>query len=176
MIGLPVPGRRGQAGPVAAKLELRVRGPNVTPGYFKAPDLTREAFDGDGFYRTGDAEGCSIRSRRRKGLVFDGRLAEDFKLGTGTWVHVGGLRTTVLAACAPALQDLVVCGHDRDQIGILAWPNLERPAATWCPDRRPRCQSSPRSHPEVVAAVRSGRSSAQRGSRRALRRGSRGST
>ena len=123
VIGLPVPGVDVKLAPMAGKLELRVRGPNVTPGYFKAPDLTREAFDGDGFYRTGDAGRLLDPDRPEKGLVFEGRLAEDFKLGTGTWVQVGVLRTAVLAACAPALQDLVVCGHGRDQIGILAWPN-----------------------------------------------------
>jgi feruloyl-CoA synthase len=123
VIGLPVPGVEVKLAPLAGKLELRVRGPNVTPGYFKAPDLTREAFDGDGFYRTGDAGRLLDPNQPEKGLVFEGRLAEDFKLGTGTWVQVGVLRTTVLAACAPALQDLVVCGHGRDQIGILAWPN-----------------------------------------------------
>jgi feruloyl-CoA synthase len=123
VIGLPVPGVDVKLAPMAGKLELRVRGPNVTPGYFKAPDLTRQAFDGDGFYRTGDAGRLLDPNQPEKGLVFEGRLAEDFKLGTGTWVQVGVLRTTVLAACAPALQDLVVCGHGRDQIGILAWPN-----------------------------------------------------
>jgi feruloyl-CoA synthase len=123
VIGLPVPGVEVKLAPMASKLELRVRGPNVTPGYFKAPDLTREAFDGEGFYRTGDAGRLLDPNQPEKGLVFEGRLAEDFKLGTGTWVQVGILRTNVLAACAPALQDLVVCGHGRDQIGILAWPN-----------------------------------------------------
>lgn len=123
VIGLPVPGVEVKLAPVAAKLELRVRGPNVTLGYHEAPDLTREAFDGEGFYRTGDAGRLLDPQAPEKGLVFDGRLAENFKLSTGTWVHVGVLRTTVLAACAPVLQDLVVCGEDRDQVGILAWPS-----------------------------------------------------
>jgi len=124
VIGLPVPGVEVKLAPVAAKLELRVRGPNVTPGYYKAPDLTREAFDGEGFYRTGDAGRLVDPEAPEKGLLFDGRLAENFKLGTGTWVNVGVLRTAVLAACAPVLQDLVVCGEDRDQVGILAWPDV----------------------------------------------------
>jgi feruloyl-CoA synthase len=124
VIGLPVPGVEVKLAPVAAKLELRVRGANVTPGYYNEPDLTREAFDAEGFYRTGDAGRLLDPEAPEKGLVFEGRLAEDFKLGTGTWVHVGMLRSTVLAACAPALQDLVVCGHGRDEIGILAWPNV----------------------------------------------------
>jgi feruloyl-CoA synthase len=123
-IGLPVPGVEVKLAPVAGKLELRVRGPNVTPGYYRAPQLTREAFDDEGFYRTGDAGRLLDPEAPEKGLVFDGRLAENFKLGTGTWVHVGVLRTAVLAACAPVLQDLVICGEERDQVGILAWPNL----------------------------------------------------
>jgi feruloyl-CoA synthase len=123
VIGLPVPGVEIKLAPMAGKLELRVRGPNVTPGYFKAPDLTRQAFDEDGFYRTGDAGRLLDPEAPERGLLFEGRLAEDFKLGTGTWVQVGVLRTAVLAACAPALQDLVVCGHGRDEIGILAWPS-----------------------------------------------------
>jgi feruloyl-CoA synthase len=124
VIGLPVAGVEVKLAPVAGKLELRVRGPNVTPGYFKAPHLTGAAFDDEGFYRTGDAGRLLDPEAPEKGLVFDGRLAENFKLGTGTWVHVGVLRTAVLAACAPVLQDLVICGEDRDQVGILAWPNL----------------------------------------------------
>jgi feruloyl-CoA synthase len=140
VIGLPVPGVEVKLARGAARMELRVRGPNVTPGYFKEPDLTREAFDSDGFYRTGDAGRLLDPEAPEKGLVFDGRLAEDFKLGTGTWVHVGVLRTAVLAACAPALQDLVVCGHGRDVVGILAWPNL----------------SACRDLAEVVEAVRQG--------------------
>jgi feruloyl-CoA synthase len=127
VIGLPVAGVEVKLVPVAptsAKLELRVRGPNVTPGYYKAPDLTAEAFDDEGFYRTGDAGRLLDPDAPERGLVFDGRLAENFKLGTGTWVHVGVLRTAVLVACAPVLQDVVICGEDRDQVAILAWPNV----------------------------------------------------
>jgi feruloyl-CoA synthase len=124
VIGLPVPGVEVKLAPGTVKMELRVRGPNVTPGYYKEPELTREAFDSEGFYRTGDAGRLLDPERPEKGLVFDGRLAENFKLGTGTWVQVGSLRTAVLAACAPVLQDLVVCGQDHDRIGILAWPNV----------------------------------------------------
>jgi feruloyl-CoA synthase len=124
VIGLPVAGVEIKLAPEAGKLELRVRGPNVTPGYFEAPELTAAAFDDEGFYRTGDAGRLLDPEAPEKGLVFDGRLAENFKLGTGTWVHVGVLRTAVLAACAPVLQDLVICGEARDQVGILAWPNM----------------------------------------------------
>ncbi len=155
VIGLPVAGVQVKLAPVAAKLELRVRGPNVTPGYYQAPHLTGEAFDEEGFYRTGDAGRLLDPEAPEKGLVFDGRLAENFKLGTGTWVHVGVLRTAVLAACAPFLQDLVICGEDRDQLGILAWPNVSacrdlvgRDAAA-----DPVCLARA---PEVLAAVRQG--------------------
>jgi feruloyl-CoA synthase len=155
VIGLPVPGAEVKLARVAARMELRVRGPNVTPGYFKEPDITREAFDPDGFYRTGDAGRLLDPDAPEKGLVFDGRLAEDFKLGTGTWVHVGVLRTAILAACAPALQDLVVCGHGRDVVGILAWLNLSA-----CRDLAGAdVVSDPVSlahSPEVVEAVRRG--------------------
>jgi feruloyl-CoA synthase len=153
-IGLPVPGVEIKLAPGAVKTELRVRGPNVTPGYYKEPELTREAFDGEGFYRTGDAGRLLDPEAPEKGLVFDGRLAENFKLGTGTWVHVGVLRTAVLAACAPVLQDLVVCGEDRDQVGILAWPNVDA-----CRDLTGGGADDSVSlarAPEVLAAVRRG--------------------
>jgi feruloyl-CoA synthase len=122
IIGLPPPGVDIKLVPSGSKMELRVRGPNVTPGYFKRPDLTRAAFDEEGFYKTGDGGRFVDPDAPEKGLVFDGRAAEDFKLHTGTWVHVGSLRIAALAACSPVLQDAVVCGHDRAEIGILAWP------------------------------------------------------
>jgi feruloyl-CoA synthase len=110
--------------PSGGKLEVRVRGPNVFPGYWGQPDLTRESFDEHGFYRIGDAARLADPHDLSKGLVFDGRVAEDFKLATGTWVHASGLRVAALAAAAPALQDAVVTGHDRDFVGLLAWPSL----------------------------------------------------
>jgi feruloyl-CoA synthase len=124
IIGLPPPGVALKFVPSGGKLEVRVRGPNVFPGYWGQPDLTREAFDDDGFYRIGDAARLDDPDDPSKGLLFDGRVAEDFKLSTGTWVHAGGLRVAALAAAAPALQDAVVTGHDRDFVGLLAWPNL----------------------------------------------------
>jgi feruloyl-CoA synthase len=124
VIGLPPPGVTLKLVPSAGKHEVRVRGPNVFPGYWGRPDLTREAFDEDGFYRIGDAVGLADPGDPSKGLVFDGRVAEDFKLSTGTWVHVGGLRVAALAAAAPVLQDAVVTGHDRHLVGLLAWPSL----------------------------------------------------
>jgi len=122
VIGLPAPGTQLKLVPSGAKLEIRVKGPNVTPGYFRRDDLTRAAFDEDGFYRIGDAARFLDASDPSKGLVFDGRVAEDFKLDSGTWVHVGAVRVAALAATAGLLQDAVVTGHDRAFVGLLAWP------------------------------------------------------
>lgn len=119
VVGLPVPGCEIKLLPTAGKLEARVRGPNITPGYFNSPELTEAAFDEDGFYRIGDALKFLDPNRPEKGLVFDGRVAEDFKLRTGTWVHVGSLRVQLIAACDPIVQDAVITGHDRDEIGAL---------------------------------------------------------
>jgi feruloyl-CoA synthase len=127
VIGVPVPGVTIKLVPSGTKLEIRVKGPNVTPGYVGRPDLTAEAFDEAGFYRIGDAAKFLDPSRPERGLVFDGRVAEDFKLTTGTWVSVGILRTAVLSACAPLLQDAVITGHDRDEVGVLGW--ISAPAA-----------------------------------------------
>jgi feruloyl-CoA synthase len=122
-IGVPVPGVELKLVPAGDKLEVRVRGANVTPGYWKRPDLTAAAFDADGFYRPGDAVRFADPTDPGKGIVFDGRLAEDFKLTTGTWVHVGGLRVAALAAASPALQDAVITGENREFIAMLAWLN-----------------------------------------------------
>lgn len=121
VIGVPVPGVELKLVPSGSKLEIRVRGPNVTPGYWKRPDLTRDAFDEEGYYRPGDAVRPADQTDPTKGLLFDGRLAEDFKLLTGTWVHVGSLRVGVLAAASPALQDAAVAGEGRGYIGLIAW-------------------------------------------------------
>jgi len=120
-VGLPAPGVEMKLVPSGAKLELRVRGPNITPGYWKRPDLTAAAFDAEGFYKPGDAVRFADESAPEKGVIFDGRLAEDFKLTTGTWVHVGGLRVGALAACSPVLQDAIVAGADRESIALLCW-------------------------------------------------------
>ena len=123
-IGVPAPGVDIKLIPNGAKLEIRVRGPNVTPGYWKRPDLTAAAFDPEGFYQPGDAVRLADPDDLAKGVVFDGRLAEDFKLTSGTWVHVGGLRVALLAAASPALQDAVIAGADRAAIALLAWVNV----------------------------------------------------
>jgi feruloyl-CoA synthase len=124
MIGVPAPGVEVKLVPAGGKFEIRVRGPNVTPGYWKRSDLTATAFDDEGFYRPGDAVRFADPRDVAKGVMFDGRLAEDFKLATGTWAHVGKLRVGLLAAASPALQDGIIAGENREFIGLLAWLNL----------------------------------------------------
>jgi feruloyl-CoA synthase len=123
-IGVPTPGTELKLVPSGDKLEVRVRGPNVTPGYWKMPDLTARAFDDDGFYLIGDAVKFADPDHPERGLFFDGRVAEDFKLSSGTWVSVGALRVAGIAALAPLAQDIVLTGHDRDSVGFLVFPNL----------------------------------------------------
>ena len=123
VIGIPLPGCELKLLPNGDKMEARVRGPNVTPGYWKRQDLTEKSFDEEGYYLTGDAMRFVDAAHPERGLLFDGRVVEDFKLSSGTWVDVGGLRTRAVAALAPVAQDLVVTGHDRDEIGFLIFPN-----------------------------------------------------
>jgi feruloyl-CoA synthase len=123
VVGNPAPGIELKLVPAGDKQEVRVRGPNVTPGYYGEPDLTREAFDDDGFYRIGDAMTLVDPHDPARGLAFDGRLAETFKLTSGTWVHAGAVRLAVIAACSPVVQDAVITGHDRDEIGALLFLN-----------------------------------------------------
>jgi feruloyl-CoA synthase len=121
-IGHPAPGTELRLAPVADKLEVRYRGPNVTSGYWRQDAVTREAFDEDGFFRSGDAARFIDPADPQKGLAFDGRLAEDFKLDTGTWVSVGALRARIIAAGDPHVQDAVITGHDRGEVGALIVP------------------------------------------------------
>jgi len=123
-IGVPIPGTELKLVPSGDKLEVRVRGPNVTPGYWKAPEMTAQAFDADGFYLIGDAVTFADPDRPELGLFFDGRVAEDFKLNSGTWVSVGTLRVAGITALAPLAQDIVVSGHGGDHVGFLVFPNL----------------------------------------------------
>jgi feruloyl-CoA synthase len=121
-IGVPLPGAEVKLVPAESGYEIRVRGPMVTPGYFGRPDLTAAAFDAQGFYRTGDAVGLADPDDLNAGLVFRGRIAEDFKLGTGTFVRVGAVRTALLSA-APLLADAVVAGAERASVCAMAWLN-----------------------------------------------------
>jgi len=120
-IGVPVPGTVLRFVPSGDKLELRVKGPNVTPGYYRDPERTQAAFDDRGFYRIGDAGRLVDPARPASGIVFDGRAAEDFKLSTGTWVNVAAVRTAVLSAAGGLLSNAVVVGHDADWLALLAW-------------------------------------------------------
>ena len=123
-IGVPIPGTELKLVTSGDKLEVRVRGPNVTPGYWKAPELTKQAFDEEGFYLIGDAVKLADPERPERGLFFDGRVAEDFKLNSGTWVSVGTLRVAGIAALAPLAQDIVVTGHGGDEVRFLVFPNI----------------------------------------------------
>jgi feruloyl-CoA synthase len=124
-IGLPVPGNEIKLVPGNGKLELRVRGPNVTPGYWRQPELTAAAFDEEGFYKFGDAAKPAVAHDLSAGLDFDGRIAEDFKLASGTWVSVGPLRARFIAACVPLVRDVVIAGINRDDIAALVVLDLD---------------------------------------------------
>jgi feruloyl-CoA synthase len=124
LIGLPFPGVELKMVPCGSKYELRLRGVNVTPGYFGQPELTKAAFDDEGFYCIGDAGVFVDPEDPVQGIIFAGRVVEDFKLTTGTFVHVGSLRTDAIAAATPVVQDALVTGQDRPFVGLLAWPNL----------------------------------------------------
>jgi feruloyl-CoA synthase len=121
-IGAPLPGAEVKLVPAEGAYEIRVRGPMVTPGYFGRPDLTAAAFDEDGFYRSGDAVAPADPADPNAGLVFRGRIAEDFKLATGTFVRVGAVRTALLSAL-PILSDAVIAGEERACVCALAWLN-----------------------------------------------------
>ncbi len=133
VLGLPGPAVEVKLVPVAEKIEIRVRGPSITPGYWRQDDLTLAAFDDEQFYRMGDAVKFVDPGDPRQGVLFDGRIAEDFKLATATWVNTGVLRSEVILACAPYVQDAVIAGHDRNDVGVLLVLNLDACRAL-CPD------------------------------------------
>jgi feruloyl-CoA synthase len=154
LIGLPFPGVELKLVPFGEKYELRLRGVNVTPGYYGRDDLTQAAFDEEGFYKIGDAGVFVDPADPVKGIIFAGRVVEDFKLTTGTFVQVGNVRTDVIAACTPVVQDALVAGQDQPFIGLLAWPNLHacrqivgNPDATY---------EDVVKHPAVIATFRAG--------------------
>ena len=154
LIGLPFPGVELKLVPVGPKYELRLRGVNVTPGYFGRPDLTAAAFDDEGFYCIGDAAVFVDPDDPVQGLIFSGRIVEDFKLTTGTFVQVGALRTDAIAAASPVVQDALVTGQDRDAIGLLIWPNLD--ACRRLIGDMTATMDSVIAHPAVIARVRDG--------------------
>ena len=154
LIGLPFPGVELKMLPIGDKYELRLRGINVMPGYYGQPELTEKAFDEEGFYKIGDAGVFVDPNDPVKGIIFAGRVVEDFKLMTGTFVHVGTVRTDAIAAATPVVQDALVAGQDRAFIGLLAWPNLHacrqivgNPDATF---------EDVVKHPAVLAAFKAG--------------------
>lgn len=123
LVGLPLPGIQLKLAPSGSKYEVRVKGPTVAAGYHKDPEKTAAAFDEEGFYRLGDAARFVDPEDPAKGLVFDGRVTEDFKLDTGTWVSVGVLRPDLVAACSPYIHDAVITGQDKPFIGAMLWPS-----------------------------------------------------
>lgn len=125
-VGVPAPGVQLKLAPVGGKLEARLRGPNITPGYWRDPALTAAAFDEEGYYCLGDAIGFADPASPEAGFVFEGRLAEDFKLSTGTWVRVGPLRARLLAHFGDLLQDVVIAGEGRQEIRLLCFPRVDR--------------------------------------------------
>ncbi len=125
-VGVPVPGTDVKLVPNGAKLELRLRGPAITERYWRAPALTNAAFDDEGYYCIGDALRYADSADPSRGFVFDGRLSEDFKLDTGTWVSAGPLRLRALGHFSPLVSDLVITGENRREIGMLAFPDVAR--------------------------------------------------
>ncbi|MFM9971973.1 MAG: feruloyl-CoA synthase [Burkholderiales bacterium] len=124
VVGLPLPGVETKLIPNGDKTEIRFRGPSITPGYWRQDELTRAAFDEEGFYKIGDAVKFVDAADPQQGLIFDGRVAEDFKLASATWVDVAGLRAKLILRGAPFIQDVVIAGHDRDFIGALIFPHV----------------------------------------------------
>ncbi|MGY3362388.1 long-subunit acyl-CoA synthetase (AMP-forming) [Bradyrhizobium sp. GM0.4] len=124
-VGLPVSGNDAKLVPNNGKMEVRCKGPNVMPGYWRQPDITANSFDEEGFYKLGDALKPVDPDDLNAGFDFDGRIGEDFKLGSGTWVSVGPLRARFVAACAPLVRDVVIAGINRDEISALVVLDLD---------------------------------------------------
>jgi len=141
-IGIPIPGVEAKLVPQGGKLEARVRGPNITPGYWRQPELAKKAFDEEGFYRFGDAVRFVDAADVNKGFVFDGRFSEDFKLATGTWVSVGPLRARILSFFAPYARDVVITGHDRDDVGMMIFADVDACCAL-CPEMKHGAATAP---------------------------------
>ncbi|MGD9979102.1 MAG: feruloyl-CoA synthase [Hyphomonadaceae bacterium] len=123
--GLPLPGIEAKLVPFEGSWELRLRGPCVTPGYWRRPDLTAAAFDEEGFFRTGDAVKPLVDGDFSQGLLFDGRIGDNFKLSSGSWVQAATLRARVLAALSPVVRDAVITGHNRNEVGVIAFADMD---------------------------------------------------
>jgi feruloyl-CoA synthase len=154
LIGLPFPGVELKMVPCGSKYELRLRGVNVTPGYFGQAELTAKMFDEEGFYLIGDAGVFVDPEDPVQGIVFAGRVVEDFKLTTGTFVHVGSLRTDAIAAATPVVHDALVTGQDRPFIGLLAWPSLH--ACRQLTNDPDASFEDAVKHPDVIACLKRG--------------------
>ncbi|MDU1803786.1 MAG: feruloyl-CoA synthase [Bradyrhizobium sp.] len=124
-VGLPVPGNEAKLVPNNGKMEVRAKGPNVTPGYWRLPEVSAAAFDSEGYYQIGDALKPVDPNDFNAGFDFDGRVAEDFKLASGTWVSVGPLRARFVAACAPLARDVIIAGINRDEIAAIVVLDLD---------------------------------------------------
>jgi feruloyl-CoA synthase len=151
-IGVPAPAVTLKLAPVGDKLEARIKGPNVTPGYWRDPALTAEAFDAEGFYKLGDALRFAESFDPARGFVFDGRLAENFKLGTGTWVAVGALRAKLVDQFGGLVRDAVIAGEDREELGALVLPFMPALRAL-IPDEAELDDATVIAHPSIRAAL-----------------------
>lgn len=158
LIGLPYPGVKLKMVPAGeeGRYELRLKSVIVTPGYYKRADLTSQMFDEEGFYKIGDAGRFVDPGDPSLGLIFDGRVVEDFKLMSGTFVLVGTLRTTAIAAATPVLQDAVVCGEGRDHVGLLGFPNLAACRKVAGDNELKLGNEELLSHPAVVETLKAG--------------------
>ena len=152
-IGLPVPGNVAKLVPNNGKMEVRCQGPNVTPGYWREPELTAKAFDEEGFYKLGDALKLATPDHYAHGFDFDGRISEDFKLGSGTWVSVGPLRARFIATCAPLVRDVVIAGINRDELSAIVILDLDG-CRSVNPDLPPNDLAAAAADPLVRAAFK----------------------
>jgi feruloyl-CoA synthase len=156
LIGLPFPGVQLKLVPTGeeGRYELRLKSVIVTPGYYKQPALTAQMFDEEGFYKIGDAGRFVDPNDPNWGLIFDGRVVEDFKLSSGTFVLVGTLRTTAIAAASPVLQDAVICGQDRDYVGLFGFPNVAACRKVAGDEGAKLTNDELLAHPAIVATVK----------------------
>ena len=158
LVGLPFPGVQLKMVPTGeeGRYELRLKSVIVTPGYHKQPNLTAQMLDEEGFYKIGDAGRFVDANDPSLGLIFDGRVVEDFKLMSGTFVLVGTLRTAAIAAASPVLQDAVVCGQDREYVGLLGFPNIAA-CRQLAADQEARLTTAELlAHPAVVGTLKAG--------------------